>query len=65
MDENSPKTNQIMPFKVKKWLSYAICAVCYAFVHFHRYIPSVLADEIAPELDVTVSDMGIFSSMYS
>ena len=56
----TPKTS----FKVKKWSSFILCAICYAFVHFHRYIPSVLADEIAPELHVEVSELGIFSSMY-
>ena len=53
-----------LSFKARKWLSFAVCAICYAFVHFHRYIPSVLADEIAPELHVNESDVGIFSSMY-
>lgn len=62
MSEDEGENNS--SFSARKWALFAICCINYAFVHFHRYIPSVLADEIAPELHVSVSKLGVFSSMY-
>jgi len=53
-----------MSFGFRKWISFIICAICYAFCHLHRYSPSVLAPDMAPDLNVTISKLGIFSSMY-
>ena len=51
-------------FQVRRWTSFVICALCYMLVHFHRYSPSVLADEMSKALGVPISQLGIFSSMY-
>lgn len=57
--EKRPKS-----FHVRRWTGFGICALCYMLVHFHRYCPSVLAEEMAPALGVSTSKLGIFSSMY-
>ncbi|KAH0786335.1 major facilitator superfamily transporter [Histomonas meleagridis] len=51
-------------FHLRKWSGFVFCCCCYMLVHFHRYCPSVLADEMAPALGVPTSKLGIFSSMY-
>ena len=58
------ETQSSREFQVRRWTSFVICALCYMLVHFHRYSPSVLADEMSRALGVSISQLGIFSSMY-
>ena len=51
-------------YKFRKWFIIVLGCVCYLIGYFHRYTPAVLAAMMAPDFGVSVSDLGIFSSMF-
>jgi sugar phosphate permease len=47
-----------------RWLLFAILALAYGFVYFHRNCLAVVADDLAREFHVAASTLGMFSSIY-
>ncbi len=47
-----------------RWLLFAILALAYGFVYFHRNCLSVVADDLAREFHVAAGTLGVFSSIY-
>ena len=47
-----------------KWGSFILCCFIYPLTHFHRYFPSALAPDLSKALNVSVAEVGYFSSMY-
>ena len=56
--------NPTVSFEFRKWISFIAIAICYSLVHFHRYSPSVLSQDMSISLNVSISKLGFFSSMY-
>lgn len=61
MAKSGPETRT---YKIRKWTCVITCCLCYIIAYFHRFTPAVLAKMIAPEFDVPISDLGIFTSMF-
>ncbi|KAH0787900.1 major facilitator superfamily transporter [Histomonas meleagridis] len=51
-------------YNFRKWLAVVIAAISYVFVYFHRFTTAVLADDMAKDLGVPKTSLGILSSMY-
>jgi sugar phosphate permease len=51
-------------YTIRKWSIIIVGCLCYIVGYFHRFTPAVLANMIAPDFNVPVSDLGVFSSMY-
>lgn len=51
-------------FEFRKWSSLVLCLICYVLVNFHTYTPSVLADDLAEGYNVSLTSVGLFSSMF-
>jgi sugar phosphate permease len=47
-----------------RWLIFAILALAYFFVYFHRLSLSVVANDIVKDFDTTASVMGLLGSVY-
>ena len=47
-----------------RWLLFAILALAYSFVYFHRNCLSVVADDLAAEFQTTGSALGALGSIY-
>ena len=47
-----------------RWFIFAILAVAYFFVYFHRLSLSVVANDIVKDFNTTASVMGLMGSMY-
>ncbi len=47
-----------------RWLIFAILALAYFFVYFHRLSLSVVADALVREFDTSASVMGLLGSVY-
>ena len=47
-----------------RWLIFAILALAYFFVYFHRLSLSVVADALIQEFDTSASVMGLLGSVY-
>jgi len=47
-----------------RWLIFAILALAYFFVYFHRLSLSVVANDIVKDFDTTASVMGLLGSIY-
>jgi sugar phosphate permease len=47
-----------------RWLLFAILALAYGYVYFHRNCLSVVADDLATRFQVTARDIGWLSSIY-
>ena len=47
-----------------RWLLFAILALAYGFVYFHRNCLSVVADDLATRFQVTARDIGWLGSIY-
>jgi sugar phosphate permease len=47
-----------------RWLLFAILALAYAFVYFHRNCLSVVADDLVTEFAATASAIGVLGSIY-
>ena len=47
-----------------RWLLFAILALAYGFVYFHRNCLSVVADDLVKEFQVTASALGVLGSIY-
>lgn len=47
-----------------RWLLFAILALAYCFVYFHRNCLSVVADDLATKFQVTASAIGVLGSIY-
>ncbi|MCX5643075.1 MAG: MFS transporter [Phycisphaerae bacterium] len=59
MDEKS--TVRMLSYR---WLLFAILALAYSFVYFHRNCLSVVADDLAAEFQTTASALGVLGSIY-
>ena len=51
-------------YQFRKWFSIFIAGFSYIFVYFHRFATAVLADQMAKDLNVPKTALGIFTSMY-
>src|SRR5512145_1539070 len=47
-----------------RWLLFAILALAYCFVYFHRNCLSVVADDLVTEFQVSGSIIGLLGSIY-
>ena len=47
-----------------RWLIFAILALAYCFVYFHRVSLSVVADDLGRDFGATASAVGVLSSIY-
>ncbi len=47
-----------------RWLLFAILALAYCFVYFHRNCLSVVADDLAQEFTASASAIGVLGSIY-
>jgi len=47
-----------------RWLLFAILALAYCFVYFHRNCLSIVADDLVREFEVTASAIGVLGSIY-
>src|SRR5512144_125540 len=47
-----------------RWLLFAILALAYCFVYFHRNCLSVVADDLKDEFNITATAIGILGSIY-
>ena len=47
-----------------RWLLFAVLALAYGFVYFHRNCLSVVADDLEQEFQVTASVLGTLGSIY-
>jgi sugar phosphate permease len=47
-----------------RWLLFAILALAYCFVYFHRNCLSVVADDLVTEFQATASAIGVLGSIY-
>ncbi len=58
-------TNTVAAKMLKyRWFVFAILAVAYFFVYFHRLSLSVVANDIVKDFNTTASVMGLMGSMY-
>ena len=51
-------------YQFRKWFAIFLAGFSYIFVYFHRFATAVLADQMAKDLNVAKTDLGIFTSMY-
>jgi len=51
-------------FKTKRSLGFFVLAVLYSLVFFHRVNPSIVADDMAIEYNISKAPLSVFSSMY-
>jgi sugar phosphate permease len=47
-----------------RWLLFAMLALAYCFVYFHRLCLSVVADDLAKEFETTATAIGVLGSIY-
>ncbi len=47
-----------------RWLLFAILALAYCFVYFHRNCLSIVADDLAREFSASASAIGVLGSIY-
>ncbi len=47
-----------------RWLLFAMLALAYCFVYFHRICLSVVADDLAKEFGTTATAIGVLGSIY-
>jgi sugar phosphate permease len=59
MDENLVK--RVLSFR---WLLFAILATAYSLVYFHRFSPSVVADDLMRDFKTTARALGGLGSIY-
>ncbi|KAH0795240.1 major facilitator superfamily transporter [Histomonas meleagridis] len=62
--ESNLKPPEGFMYNFRKWLSIVIAGISYIFVYFHRFTTAVLADDMAKDLGVPKTSLGILSSMY-
>jgi len=51
-------------FKAKRALGFFVVSVLYSLVFFHRVNPSIVADDMSADYNVSKASLSIFSSMY-
>jgi sugar phosphate permease len=60
MMDNKPVARMLL----FRWLLFAILALAYCFVYFHRNCLSVVADDLAKEFSASASAIGVLGSIY-
>lgn len=46
------------------WLAVSVVAMGRTFMHFHRLVPTVIADELIPTFQITAAELGLFAATF-
>jgi sugar phosphate permease len=60
MMDNKPAARM----RLFRWLLFAILALAYCFVYFHRNCLSIVADDLAQEFSASAGAIGVLGSIY-